>query len=529
MEQLKQRISGMAAALPPGQRVSAMAAIVVVAVVGMMFFRWVSTPSYTLLFGNLDDKALSEVIGELDAQGVPYKIEAGGSQVLVPRAQVYEARASMAEAGVGANQSGPAGYEILEGQGFAVSDFRQRVDYQRALEGELSKTLMAMNGVEAATVRLAIPEEQVFEDEQQPVTASVLLTTNTQLPPEQVESVVFLVSSAVEGLDPKSITVADSNGTVLSAPGDDAIAGVGDRTLRQTRSFEQALAGDVARLLSGVGGSPHVPSVVVRAELNFDETETETETFDPDSQVTLREDVSTETLGGDGAAGAAGAQGVVGVDGGVTGAAGGAGVEYEKSDTSTDYGVNREITRTTVAPGAIEKLSVAIVMDDGSATESEMPTESAVEDLVTAALGLDEERGDTIEVEAVPFPAVKDAEGGAAMTDKVMGLLPQVGGVIVLLLAAFAMFRMAKGGKRRTADDIDLEMLGLATPGVLEAATAAVGAGAAPTALATARSNEMAAAAASASSVRQDVVDLVQKQPEEIAALLRNWLADRRR
>lgn len=509
MEELKQRVKSVAATLPPGQRVVAVVAVAVLVATGVMFFSWLGKPSYTLLYGNLDDKSLASVIGELDAQGVPYEIGAGGSQVLVPRAQVYEVRAALAESGV-RGEDLPQGYEILEGQGFAVSDFRQRVDFQRALEGELSKTLMAMDGIEGASVRLAMPEEAVFEDEQQPVTASVLLNSPRPLAPEQVEGVVFLVSSAVEGLDTKNVTVADSAGRVLSAPGDDAMGSIGDRNLRQTRAYEAAIAGDIQRLLSGAGGT-HLPSVVVRAQLNFDETSTETETFDPESKVVLREESSNETLGGDGAA----AQGVVGVEGGMLpGTAGGA-VEYANKNAAREYGVNREVTRTTVAPGQIEKMSVAIMMDDGSESGVETPSEEEVEALVSAAVGLDEERGDTVEVSTLPFAAADEAEDEAAgMLGKAGEIAPQAVGALILLLVAFSLFRMTRGRTKTT--ELDLAALGLGPVGSLEGGASVT------------RALEPGQVGDDASSARREVVDMVQKQPEEIAQLLRGWLADRR-
>ncbi|MGH2703456.1 MAG: flagellar basal-body MS-ring/collar protein FliF, partial [Actinomycetota bacterium] len=277
MEQLKNRLQSILSAVPPAQRVVVLVAIAVLAVTVVIFGRWLTQPSYTLLYSNLDDKALSQVIGELDSQGVPYKIEGGGSQIMVPRQQVYTVRASLAEAGV-AGEALPEGYELLDGQGLAVSDFKQRVDYKRALEGEISKTLMAMNGIESASVRLAMPEEQLFSEDQKPVTASVLVGTATTLNQDQVDTVVFLVSSAVEGLNPGNVTVADATGNVLSAPGDAGGAGaLGDRNMQLQRQYEAALASDVQRLLTNV--TPEAAaSVVVHADLNFDETSTESET-----------------------------------------------------------------------------------------------------------------------------------------------------------------------------------------------------------------------------------------------------------
>lgn len=507
MEQLKSWARRLISTLPPGQRVVAVAAVAVLAIATLAFVRWVTTPSYTLLYGNLDDTSLSQVISELESQGVPYRIEAGGSRVLVPRSQVYQVRASLAEAGI-VNEITPPGYELLDAQGLTVSDFKQRVDFQRALEGELAKTLMAMEGIDGATVRLAIPEESPFQDEQKPVTASVLLDAREPLSSSEVDAVVLLVSSAVEGLDPSNVTVADTSGRVLAAPGDVAVGGLsGDRNMRQTREFEAALASDVQRLLAGITeGRP--PSVVVRAQLNFDQTSTESETYDPGSRVILSERTSTEQLAGDGAT-AAGA-GVPGVSGGLVAPEGGR-VEYEKRDVAREYGVTREVVRTVQVPGEVERLSVAIVMDDGSRSGFPVPSEAEVEELVSAALGLDPARGDTIQVTQLPFPE-PEAKGEGAPGGGIVDLLPRIVGALVLLLVAVALLLMMRGRGRRGVEALR-ELEWIPAEALPEASVGA----------ATAGEVEPAHAAP------RDVMDLVQRQPEEIAALLRSWLADRRR
>ena len=161
----------MLVALPLAHQIVIGIAAVVLVMAAFLFFQWVSTPSYTVLYSQLDDSTLSTVVDELDRQGVPYEIEAGGSRVLVPKSDVYQIRASLAAAGV-QNGAMPQGYSILDGQGLNVSDFRQRVDYQRALEGEMALTLLAMNDITSATVHLVIPEESLFEEDEEPVTAS---------------------------------------------------------------------------------------------------------------------------------------------------------------------------------------------------------------------------------------------------------------------------------------------------------------------------------------------------------------------
>lgn len=512
MELLRERIVGFVRALPAAQRVGIVAALGVLAIALVVFARWVTTPAYTVLYSDLESAAVSEVVDELEANGVPYELDNGGSTVLVPRDDLYDTRAMLAGEGV-AGRTSPEGYELLEEQGLSVSEFRQRVDYQRALEGELSRTLMAMRGVDDASVHLVVPEDSLFSEQQEPVTASVVLTTSRPLDDAEVEGVTFVVASAVEGLELDHITVADDDGQVLHSPGElGGRSTAGSRNLTQTQEFEQALAGEVERLLtSATGGSP--ASVVVRADLNYDEEERETETFDPDSQVTLREQLSAERFEGIGSE----PGGTVGVDGGPMPETGES--DYERDDELREFGVDRTTSRTVAAPGRVDGLSVAIVMDDGSITGAEVPPVVEVEELVTAALGLDADRGDTVAVSTTAMPEAEEpaeAEEGLDM----LGMLPQALGALVLLVVAIALFLMTR--RRDTGDEDDylpepIEELPARYPEQVERERE-------PALTAPQRSEEEL----QSDRVKSEVAQLVDSQPEEIATLLRGWLADRR-
>lgn len=508
----RQRITDFIKALPAAHRVMIVAALAVLAMGGVMFSKWVTTPSYTVLYSGLGPEDVAGTIEELETLGVPYSLEGGGSTVLVPRDKLYETRAQLAGEGITGTTEVP-GYELLDEQGMTVSDFRQRVDYQRALEGELSKTLMAMDGIDSATVRLVMPEEELFAERQKPVTASILLDTKRPLVETEVESVTFLVSSAVEGLTPEQITVADATGAVLHAPGSVGGASVAtNRNLRQTQQYESALASDITKLLSSAGGAP--ASVVVRATLNFDEVETQTDTYDPRRRVAISEQAAEETFEGIGQA--PGQAGTVGVDGEVTPPVEGTQNSYTKSDITREYGVSRTTATTRNAPGSVEKLSVAIVMDDGTLTGVEGLPTGDVESLVAAAVGLDPRRGDSVAVSTMALPK----PGEVAEEPKPAGpmaLVPQIVGAVVLLLTCLALFLMTR--RRRGPKVIELD-----TP-VLELRD-----------VADARDDDQAPGetlripetVAVAGGLDREVRDLVAGQPEEIALLLRSWLADRR-
>ena len=516
MDKLRTRIRDLLSIVPPSQRVVIVAAVALLIAGMVVFGRWLTAPSYTLLYSDLDDKALAQVIDQLDTQKVSYKLEGGGSQVLVPRQEVYKIRAELAKNGLGGS-SAPAGYELLDENSLATSDFKQRITYRRALEGELSKTVMAMDGIDNATVRLALPSDSLFEQDRKPETASVLIHSSKPLSSSQVQAVVFLVSSSVEGLEPGNVTVADATGQVLTAAGQDGLPGTGqDRNASQKKEYESGLVSQIQGLLGAASGQ-QVASVVVNADLDFDQATTEREIYDPLSKVPLREQTSSEKLTGDGNT----ASGVPGVTGEAAAAASGQqGVNYEKTGGTTEYGVNRTLTKTTAAPGALKTLSVAIMLDDGSKSGAKLPKADQVKALVAAAVGLDLSRGDTIEVTPVAFPKASGeaaGDGGSSAAGTSLGdKVGQFGGAAVLLIVAVGLFLMSRGRKKA----------------VLEPVLAGLSAGQAAAALPAGRTAAGALGAGAAQlparGSRDEVLDLVQRQPEEIAALLRGWLADRR-
>lgn len=506
---IRDRLASFLPELPVAHRIGIGAAGVGLVMLFVVFVQWVTTPSYTVLYTGLADEEVASAISELETLGVPYELTSGGSTVMVPRDELYTTRASLAGAGV-AGAAQPQGYELLDGQGLSVSDFRQRVDFRRALEGELSQTLAAMDGIAQAGVHLVTPEQQVFTDQQQPATASVLLTTTRPLGAAEVDAVSFLVASSVEGLQPDQITIADVDGTVLHTPGDTAGGTqLASRQLRQTREFEQLLASDITALLQQATGS--TASVVVRAGLDFDESETSTETFDPESAVALREQLQNEEYTGSGAPQVGG---TVGADEGTLPVTSDEG-EYRREEVSREFGVDRVTTRTVRAPGNVERLSVAIVVDDGTVTGAVVPATEELETLVTAAIGLDADRGDEIAVTRVAMPAVEDVEPvpSVGMLDE----LPKYVAGGVLALAAVALFLMTRqrGGRRAATHELG------ARPA---AALAATPAETAPAEESTAGGEHRREGPA----LKDEVADLVQAQPEEIATLLRGWLADRR-
>src|SRR5215210_110939 len=268
---------------------------------GFFFFRWITAPTQAPLFSNLASADASAIVDELNAAGVAYELTDGGQTILVAKDSVYDLRLTMSGKGLPAGQD--TGYALLDEQGITTSEFQQQVSYQRALEGELSKTLESLAGVRQATVHVALPEDEVFVTEEAKPTASVLLdlTPGTQLSGEQIQAVTNLVSSSVQDMDPEQVTVTDSTGQVLSAAGTGVTAAAGDARSQVEQDYESRLALNAQQILDTVVG-PGRAKVSVRAEVDLSQRHATSETYTyPTNAPPLSSSSTTEQYSGSGA------------------------------------------------------------------------------------------------------------------------------------------------------------------------------------------------------------------------------------
>lgn len=520
----RDRFTAVFQALPLAHKIAIGAAVAVVALAGVLFFRWISTPSYSVLASGVESSELAEMTAELDRLAIPYRIEAAGTRVMVTRSELGNANAALAAAGIETGDAAArAGYELLDDQGLAVSSNLERVNVQRALEGELGRTLGDFERINAATVHLVIPDTGLFGDPGD-AEASVILDAASDFSLSETEAVANLVASAVENLDPNAVTIVDLQGRTLRAAsgGADAATANGRDVLR-TIEFEERLEADITRLLLSAGAGDRA-SVMVRADLNFDQIEQRTETFSPDSQIAIRESSSTETFTGPSSAAPGGVAGVDGVD--TDDAVEDAdALDYSKIETAAEYGVDNVVTQTIQAAGEVESLHIGVVVDDGSVTGTVVPAPAVLRDLISAGIGLDTARGDTIEVTATPFPVIEDVDGEllptgvtAAATNP-LDLIPQAVGAVAILIAAVGLLLMSRKRKQQPeeAEAIDLTDPA-ALPAAVAAATAATGGAVAE------GEQPQALPSAETPLVRAEVIDLVQRQPEDIAAVLRGWM-----
>src|SRR5581483_8327064 len=293
LSQLGQQILSIWKQLGINQRISIIMATVVVfgGLIAVAF--WSSRPDYSLLYGKLDDAEAGKVTAALDEAKVPYEVRGSGS-IYVPADKVYQVRMQMASKGM--PRSDGVGFEIFDKANFGISDFVQHANYTRAVQGELSRTISQLDGVESARVMIVMPENRLLLDNQRKPTASVFVRVrgNLQLSASAVNSIRFLVANSVEGLQPNSVSVVDNSGNVLSENQEnDSVAGMSNDQLAARRNVEQYLTKKAQGMLEQVLG-PGQAVVRVAADLNWDTTTRTEEKFDPDGQVARTTTVNDE-------------------------------------------------------------------------------------------------------------------------------------------------------------------------------------------------------------------------------------------
>jgi flagellar M-ring protein FliF len=517
-----------------GQKAVSLLALVGLIIGGVLFSSWATKPSYAPLFTNLAAKDASAIVDQLNSTGVQYQLADGGSTILVPQQQVYDTRIAMSGKGLTPNGDSD-GWGLLDKQGVTASKFQQQVTYRRALEGELSKTIEGIDGVTAAVVHLAIPEKDVFIKETAQAKASVLVATavGKSLTPAQVQAVVNLIASSVEGIDPENVTVADSTGKVLSASADGSAGAAADSRAQQTRDYEARVASSLQAMVDRVVGVGH-SEVRLTADLDFDQTKTTTEKYTDSATKPIAGSSTTETYkgGGTGTGGVLAGSGVLGPDNiQVPGGTAGGGGNYSKTTATNNNALDRVIEERKSAPGAVRKLNVAVLLDTKTAGRV---NPAQIQALVGSAVGLDTARGDSVVVDRLPFDdnAQQEAKAELAAAEKASAAaartsLIKTGGLALLVLLVLGYAWLAGRRKRRAGGVTDGERIQIeALQRQLQAHERATLEGSPPVAAIEAPPADPRVELANAA--RSDIGELVKSQPDEVAQLLRGWLADRR-
>ncbi|NAZ82849.1 flagellar M-ring protein FliF [Kineococcus sp. R8] len=510
-----------------GQKAVVLAVVTALIVGGVLFSQWVAKPTYTPMFSNLSGADASAIVEQLKSAGVPYELSDNGATISVPQAAVYEQRLQAAAEGLPADTE--SGYALLNEQsGVTTSEFMQQKNYQEALSSELEKTIESIDGVETSKINLAMPAKSVFLNEQDPVTASVLvmLKPGKSLTSDQVLSVVNLVARGVEGMDPKNVSVVDGKGNTLST--DDSGAGA---MQQKTGDYNTAASGALQQQLEAVLGQGNVIATV-NATLDFDaRTSTSKQFTQPDGVDPIASSSSEEIY--DGAGNPVG--GVLGPDNIQVPAGEGAGEGgYTKKDVSEENAVNTVEEVTQAAPGSVKRQSVAVVID---ATKAGAADVNQITQFVTNAAGLDPGRGDTVTVTKMAFDASAATEAGAALEaaqkaeeqDALIGYAKTAALALLVLVMLIMVLVAFRRRKDESVDVLDVNAppisLGDITDENAEPRMLEQGVPRQRIALEPAPVDPALEAAAAR---RDEVVELVSRQPEEVAELLRGWLADRR-
>jgi flagellar M-ring protein FliF len=491
---------------------------------GFFFFRWITAPTQAPLFSNLASTDASAIVDELNAAGVAYSLTDGGQTIMVAQDQVYNLRLTMSGKGLPAGQD--TGYALLDKQGITTSEFQQQVTYQRALEGELSKTLEALAGVRAAVVHVALPKDQVFVTQQAKPTASVLLdlAPGTTLSGEQIQAVTNLVSSSIQGMNPDQVTVADSTGQVLSTAGTGINAAAGDARSQVEQEYEARLAANAQQILDRVVGPNHA-AVSVRADVDLSSKQSTSETYTyTNGTPPLSSSSTKESYTGSGAP-VGGVLGPENMPNAAAVAGGAAGSTYNKSQTTDNNAVDKTTTTLEAPPGALKRLTVSVVMDDAVARSL---NQQQIRDLVGNSVGLDAARGDAISVATMPFDttAAKQAAADlaaarAADASAQMWSMIRTGGIAagIALVVLLVWLR----SRRREEIEEEYEPLEL-TDDMLDELDRLRISSTRDEPKPDTRAMELEAA--ERQKVRGEISTMVSERPDEVAAMLRGWLTE---
>jgi flagellar M-ring protein FliF len=404
---------------PNQQKLGLMVAVAATVALLAGLWMWGQTPDYRVLYANLSERDGGAVIESLQQQNIPYKFAEGGGALMVPADRVHEVRLKMAAQGL--PKGGTAGFELMENQKFGTSQFLEQVNFQRALEGELARSVQSMAAVSNARVHLAIPKPSVFVKEKQKPTASVVLSlyAGRTLDEGQVNAIVHLISSSVPDMPAQNVTVVDQNGTLLSAARDGTRQILDATQLKYVRQIELDYVKRIEDILSPITGIQNVRAQVT-ASLDFTTTEQTSELFKPNqppNQAAVRSMQSTEAL--DGVKTAGGVPGALSNQPPVpatapivtpatavpaTGDNAPAADKTHKAQT-TNYEVDRTIQHTKLPTGNIKRLSVAVVLNNRSVTDKDGKVTSTpyteeekaqIAALIKEAVGFEEQRGDTL-------------------------------------------------------------------------------------------------------------------------------------
>lgn len=412
--------------LPVARQIGLMVGFAACVALAVAIVLWSQKPSYRMLYGNLQDQEVLEISTALDQAGIKYEVNQATGAIMVDAPQVHEARMKLAASGL--PKGSGTGYELMDkDQGFGTSQFVETTRYQRAVEGELAKTIGSLTSVQSARVHLAIPKQSAFVRDRKKPTASVMLTLyqGRAMSPDQASSIAHLVASSIPNLAVEDVTVVDQNGRLLTKPEEVDAMGHSSTQFEYRKNLEEYYMKRILEIVEPITGAGKVKAQVT-ADLDFSVTEQTQETFNPDlPSIRSEQTVEEENIG----AGSSGVPGTLSnqpaqAGSTVTPPADGSGNQAKNSARRSvrNYELDKTISHTRHQVGSLKRLSAAIVIDE-KATKNEAGEVSSkplseaemakITSLVKEAIGFDVGRGDSVNVINAPFLPAPALEAGA--------------------------------------------------------------------------------------------------------------------
>ncbi len=410
-----------------------------------LFYRWATKVEYAPLFTNVQTESAGKIVESLKSLNIPYTLSDGGSTIMVPSDQVYELRLELASKGI---MSEGSGFELFDTTNIGTTDFERNVNYQRALQEELRRTIVQIDAVKQARVHLVLPEKSAFiENEHNPQASIVLeLKPMAELKPEQVKGIAELVAGSVENLKVEDVNIIDTEGNVLS----DVIKNDGNTALQMNqlelqRDYEKNLEKRVQQMLDRIYGSNKTVAMIT-ANLDFNQKEVNRTVWGNEGVVRSEQNNEKRSSSGDSSSpvGELNRNNVVATSGQNSS-------DLETSSTK-NYEINKVEEKEIYAPGRVKSISTAVAING----DLDAGTEKRIKDIISAAIGFDAERGDTLKVLSTAFDesdldaareemAKQEAEENRqAKIDKWMSWGLKGVGIIVLLVLGIALIRHLK-------------------------------------------------------------------------------------
>jgi flagellar M-ring protein FliF len=409
--------------------------VVGIAAAGLIFAvaQWAGAPTWVPAYVGVPVESASQLTDKLDQAGVKYKLERGGADIMVAQTDLAKARVALAKGGM--PTSGRPGLELFDQPSWGMTDFTQRINYRRALEGELERVIGKMTGIESANVHLVMHETDGFAAPDRPTEASVVLKLRGEAGADVVKGIAHLVASSVEGLTSEHVTIVSDAGRLLSEAVEASTAtGLSSRQLQMQREIEDYIRNKAEKIITPQIGAGNL-RVQVSAAMSFDQVQRTVATVDPDKQVVAAESKNEIQPGSSGGAG--------------------------QNTTSTTYENTRSTEQFVAAPGSIKRLTVAVIVADrpAPANSKAAPTPRSaaelaqLEMLVKSAVGADSARGDVVSVISMPFAPATIVPPEAPKTDvvKVMQtaqrpLLGVIGLALIIMIAMMSLKTIKTSG-----------------------------------------------------------------------------------